>query len=351
MSQKLIFQAKAGGELEVHVNDEIGFWGITSREIVDKIKASGAANITLRINSIGGELDPALEIYNYLKDSSHIVTTKVDGLAASAATIVMQAANKGRRYVAASAVGMTHEASVVAMGKKKNILDAVQSLDKANNSIKSVYMASGISADQADKLLFNGDTWLSAEEMIEAGLADKIYNAPKEATAVAYRIAASAETIPKEVKDKLKSTEMEAKKTAWEAVKNFFAGDPEEQPTTKDLKSQLDSIEAEHENQIKAVTDKAASDVAAIQAKVNEKETEISELKKSVAEHEAKVKDLEQKLAKAAAGIEKPAQGEERGPGKDSASAKELSESAKILKNIFNDVSPAAKSLANASKN
>lgn len=293
MSNQLIFQAAADGNLEIHVNDEIGFWGVTANDVIAQIRSSNPSSVTVRINSVGGDVNDALSIYNYLKDSGIHVTTKVDGMAASAATIIMQAAGPGNRQVADSSMIMTHEASVTARGKKHELEAMSEALDVANAAIKAIYIANGVSEEIADSLLFGGDHWQTPQEAIDNGLADKTFNGTKEATATAYRIAASAKgLVPDNIKDQFKNEDMsDQSKPAFnfmDWVKSF-----KNDVTPNDFQNKVTEIEAAHKLELEA----NASTIEALNAEKSGFEASITELTAQKEAIEVEKSTLEAKVA------------------------------------------------------
>jgi ATP-dependent protease ClpP protease subunit len=301
MANLPIFHAKTDGVLEVHVNDEIGFWGITASDVINQIEESGKSKVTLRINSVGGSVDDALAIYNYLKDSDYNVTTKVDGIAASAATVILQAANPKKRYLSEGAVIMTHEASVNAGGKKADLMEMVKALDVVNESIKSIYVSNGVSNEDANKLLYNGDTWLTSAEAIEYGLADKLYNSSKEAKATAYQIAAKANNIPEEVLSKLNNTMENVEKSRFDQIVSIVKGEKTDLDVVRDeFTAQITAINEENEakivefkNQIEALSEEKAS----LEAKINDLNVDTDSFTDKIVSLENENKELAQKLA------------------------------------------------------
>src|SRR6266536_2578100 len=79
------------GTAEIAIYEEIGMWGITAGDFLAELKALDVKQIDVRINSPGGDVWDGLAIYNSLRDHPAAVTTYVDGLAASAASIIVQA--------------------------------------------------------------------------------------------------------------------------------------------------------------------------------------------------------------------------------------------------------------------
>lgn len=261
--------AKDENTVQVFVDDEIGFWGVTAQDVISQIQNSGKKNIELRINSIGGSVPDALAIYNFLKDYKGIVTTKVDGLAASAATIIAQSGNKGRRYTAESAIWMVHEASMGVGGKKAEIEEALKTLDVANEALKSIYRANGVSEDVILDMFDGGDHWFNASEAIEKGFADKTFNATSKAQARAYAIAAKADTIPQELLSKIQNKNHNMKKNLLEAISGLFQNAAKEDYSVEQAKTEAQEIKDLYASEIEAHTSK----VKDLEAKVEGFET------------------------------------------------------------------------------
>lgn len=132
------------------------------------------ANITVHINSGGGDLYSGVSIYNRLKELPANVTTVNDGLAASAASLIFQAGNT-RRVHAGSNV-MIHQAAGLLWGyyQTKDLKDIIKQLDAANKAAANIYTeASGRDAAEV-KAMIDRETWLTGQEAVDAGLADEV---------------------------------------------------------------------------------------------------------------------------------------------------------------------------------
>ncbi|MEE0433904.1 MAG: Clp protease ClpP [Peptococcaceae bacterium] len=131
-------------------------------------------NITLHINSVGGDLYAGLAIYNRLKSLPANITTINDGLAASAASLIFQAGDT--RKVNAGSNLMVHQAMGFLFGYYQlNDLNQVsKQLRAANKTAVNVYAeASGRDADEIKRMV-DAETWLTGQEAVEAGLADEV---------------------------------------------------------------------------------------------------------------------------------------------------------------------------------
>ena len=131
-------------------------------------------NITVHINSVGGDLYAGVAIYNRLKSLPANVTTVNDGLAASAGSIIFQAGNT--RKVNAGSNIMIHQAMGFLFGyyNSKELKEAIKQLDAGNKAAVNIYAeASGRDIDSI-KTLVDKETWLTGQEAVDAGFADEL---------------------------------------------------------------------------------------------------------------------------------------------------------------------------------
>ena len=133
---------------------------------------SGSGNITVWINSPGGDCVAAAQIYNMLMDYPHDVTVKIDGIAASAASVIAMAGTK----VLMSPVStmMIHNPMTVAMGDTGEMEKAIAMLDSVKDSIINAYeIKTGLTRVKLSHLMDN-ETWMDANKAVELGFADGI---------------------------------------------------------------------------------------------------------------------------------------------------------------------------------
>lgn len=176
----------ADGELVLHVYDVIGqdFFGdgITVQSIQSAIKDAGNIDrVTMRINSPGGDLFEATAIYNVLRGLDKPVTVLVDGLAASAASIVAMAGDKVS--MGKGSMMMIHRAMMMAMGNSEDMRKAGDILDTVSDSAADVYVArTGMDKKEVLKMMKN-ETWLGADECVENKFADNCTEGDEKAMA------------------------------------------------------------------------------------------------------------------------------------------------------------------------
>lgn len=133
---------------------------------------SGEGDITVWINSPGGDCIAAAQIYNMLLEYKGNVTIKIDGIAASAASVVAMAGNK----VIMSPVSMLmiHNPMTMAAGDTTEMKKAISMLTEVKESIINAYeLKTGMSRDKIAKLM-DAETWMDANRAVELGFADEI---------------------------------------------------------------------------------------------------------------------------------------------------------------------------------
>ena len=133
---------------------------------------SGSGNITVWINSPGGDCVAAAQIYNMLMDYPHDVTVKIDGIAASAASVIAMAGTK----VLMSPVStmMIHNPATIAWGDAGEMEKAIAMLEAVKDSIINAYeIKSGLSRAKLSHLM-DSETWMDANKAVELGFADGI---------------------------------------------------------------------------------------------------------------------------------------------------------------------------------
>lgn len=133
---------------------------------------SGTGNITVWINSPGGDCVAASQIYAMLMDYKGTVTVKVDGIAASAASVIAMAGN--RVLMAPTALLMIHNPMTLAYGNHEDMQKAIEMLDEVKESIINAYeIKTGLSRAKLAHLM-DAETWMNANKAIELGFADDV---------------------------------------------------------------------------------------------------------------------------------------------------------------------------------
>ena len=144
---------------------------ITPQLFKDELN-SGTGDITVWINSPGGDCVAAAQIYNMLMDYKGNVTVKIDGIAASAASVIAMAGTE----VLMSPVStmMIHNPATVAMGDHNEMQKAIEMLNEVKESIINAYeIKTGLSRAKLSHLM-DSETWMNANKAVELGFADGI---------------------------------------------------------------------------------------------------------------------------------------------------------------------------------
>ncbi|MBR1383361.1 MAG: Clp protease ClpP [Ruminococcus sp.] len=131
-----------------------------------------SAPITVYINSPGGDCVAAAQIYTMLMDYPHDVTVKIDGIAASAASVIAMAGTKV--LMSPVSMMMIHNPATVAMGDHTDMEKAIAMLDSVKESIINAYaIKTGISRKELSAMM-DSETWMDANKAVELGFADGI---------------------------------------------------------------------------------------------------------------------------------------------------------------------------------
>ena len=288
--------------LEIDIEGTIGvaydWWtdtkGTTKEEVSKKLKEianSTASRIIVNINSYGGDVNHGISIHDALASHKAHVTTKINGMTASAATVIAMAGD--RREMSSNALFLAHRASTMAVGNTNDIKVSLSDLEKVDDTIAGIY-AKRCNKEKSEIIemmnRFEGrGEWLTAEEAKEFGFIDEIIE-PMKAAAFA-----SPETLNKIGLPEIpinKIFNMTTKETVKAWFNEFMAAfkKPEEQEKPVDLLNE------------KEVTDKLetlASQVDEKDTLIGEKDTEIETLKTQVSDLTGKVTTLEDQIAKA----------------------------------------------------
>ena len=129
------------------------------------------------INSPGGDCVAAAQIYNMLMDYKGNVTVKIDGIAASAASVIAMAGTKV--YMSPVSMLMIHNPMTVAMGDTAEMEKAIEMLGSVKDSIINAYeIKTGLSRAKLSHLM-DAETWMDANKAVELGFADEILSRPK----------------------------------------------------------------------------------------------------------------------------------------------------------------------------
>lgn len=133
---------------------------------------AGSGNITVWINSPGGDCVAAAQIYNMLMDYKGDVTVKIDGIAASAASVIAMAGTKV--LMSPVSMMMIHNPATIAFGDHAEMQKAIDMLAEVKESIINAYeIKTGLSRAKLSHLM-DAETWMDANKAVELGFADDV---------------------------------------------------------------------------------------------------------------------------------------------------------------------------------
>lgn len=162
-----------GDKAVLRIFDEIHWlFGVDAAQFSADLAEITAPEIEVQINSPGGDVFDGVAIYNQLRAHPARITTRVDGIAASIASVIVQAGD--RRMMMSASQQMIHEAWGLAIGPASEMREFADLLDKQTDVIAGIYAErSGRKAGELRSMM-EGETWLSADEAVDAGLADEV---------------------------------------------------------------------------------------------------------------------------------------------------------------------------------
>ncbi|AOP43667.1 head maturation protease, ClpP-related [Edwardsiella piscicida] len=160
----------------ISIFDVIGqdYWGdgVTAKRIGAVLRSLNGDDVTVNINSPGGDMFEGLAIYNQLREYEGKVTVKVLGIAASAASIIAMAGDDIQ--IGRGAFLMIHNCWVVAMGNRHDLEKVARDMEPFDSAMQDIYSArSGLSNDVVAEMMDN-ETYINGSDAVEKGLADSV---------------------------------------------------------------------------------------------------------------------------------------------------------------------------------
>lgn len=197
--------------------------------------------ITVNINSGGGDVFSGVAIHNMLKSHKAHVTVKIDGLAASIASVIAMAGDKV--IIPRNAMLMIHNAWTFAVGNASDLRKQAEDLEKINSVVINSYLDKNPEIDE-DKLrsLMDDETWLTAQEAKDLGLVDVIAEPNKAAANITKSQIERYDNVPSKFKNE--ETTVETPKETKQEV------------TADDVMSALDEIKSD----VKAILEHVSKD-------------------------------------------------------------------------------------------
>lgn len=171
------FINKGKGAAEILIYSDIGesWWGdgMTAKKFADELKALGSVDtIDVRINSYGGDVFDGLAIHRQLIDHGAEITSHVDGIAASIASVIAMAGKTVN--ISESGFMMIHDAWTIAIGNADELRAVAERVDATSASICEVYAARSGKSEAQIRDWMKAETWFNGKEAVAAGLADAV---------------------------------------------------------------------------------------------------------------------------------------------------------------------------------
>ena len=131
-----------------------------------------SGDVTVFINSPGGDVFAASQIYTMLRNHPGKVTVKIDGIAASAASVVAMAGDE--TLISPTGMLMIHDPMTLAYGNKADMEQTITMLEEVKESILNAYVQKSHQSRETLSQLMSEETWMNAEKALELGLVDGI---------------------------------------------------------------------------------------------------------------------------------------------------------------------------------
>lgn len=173
----IVAATDTGAEIKIYEAIGYDWWsdsGVTHADFVSELEALGDVDqITVRINSPGGDVFDGLAIHNVLKSHKANVEVVVEGFAASIASVIAMAGDQVTMHGAS--MMMIHDAWAGVIGNSQDMMEVAMILDKIDGQIANTYAARGKNKPEYYRDAMDAETWYGAEEAVSAGLADAIH--------------------------------------------------------------------------------------------------------------------------------------------------------------------------------
>lgn len=170
------------GSAEIFIYDEIGgSFGVGAQDFIDELNMINAPEIVVRINSPGGLLIDAIAISSALQQHPSNIITRVDGIAASAASVVAIAGD--RLEMMSGSQLMIHDVMVDISGNAADLKECIAWLNEQSRNVAEMYASKAQGDPDEWRALMLAETWMFAAESVASGLADAVYVSDKKGSA------------------------------------------------------------------------------------------------------------------------------------------------------------------------
>ncbi len=176
MNPNIKFSAKKHAA-EIIIYGDIG-WDITAKEFSDEMNALGdVKDITVRINSFGGDVFDGVAIYSRLIVSGANITVFIDGIAASAASVIAMAGKE--IHIAEAGFVMIHDAWAMAVGNAADLIKTADRLEAVSEQIAGIYQRRTGQELAKIREMMAAETEFNATEAVEFGFATEVFEADR----------------------------------------------------------------------------------------------------------------------------------------------------------------------------
>tara|TARA_R100001443_G_scaffold56834_2_gene67740 strand:- start:2 stop:997 length:996 start_codon:yes stop_codon:yes gene_type:complete len=283
-----------GQPAEVLIYEQIGDWGVTAQNFIKDVQSVGKSDLTVRINSVGGSVFDGLAIYNILRSHKGNVNVKIEGLAASIASII--ALGGDNIEMAENGFFMIHNPFGNSFGDAEEMRKTADLLDKIKKELVSVYVKQSSLTESEIQDMMDEETWLTSQEALEMGFVDTITEPIK--IAASFDLSRFNNVDSKEVKNKLELLTNNKSNKMTEELKTWFNGVKEE--IINAVKGEV-VAETPANEEVSVVL----SDNEEIVNKLTDLSNEKEELTGIVAEKESIIADFENKVSEMEAELAK----------------------------------------------
>jgi len=247
--------------IEGVISDE-SWWGdeATPAQLREELQQFKGQPLTVVLNSVGGDVFAGLAMYNALRELDAEVTIRVDGLAASIASVIAMAGD--HIIMSPGSMMMVHRPSTIAWGNVEEMQKTIELLETIEESIFPIYVdRTGLSLEEVTELV-NAETWMSAEKAVELGFADTLAKSVKkegsEAVqnkgAFAFSMKATAEAITTAIEHSDKKVVAEAEEPETPVVPEPVVDPILPEPEKAEDEAVTDPIPGEENNPVEKET-------------------------------------------------------------------------------------------------
>jgi len=302
----------------ISIDEEIGSFGISAKGFIDEVKSMNPAAIHLVINSGGGSVFDAFAIYDFLTTSRFHVSVEIQGIAASAATVIALAGD-ARPVMTQNSFFMIHNPFVTMMDmdafeaeelreKAKSLESTADLLDRITDKLINIY-AQATGLNKADiKQMMDDETWLDAQQALELGFLSDVKGAAKVAAYASIKDLAKSgyKNIPENYVNKLNLNMSDNNKNLLDELKAFVK-DTFSNKTEEAAPEAVEAVEetVEETSEVDALKQELEAAKEALQSKENEIVQKTVEFENKLSEvtnkFEASFKEVVAKVEKATA--------------------------------------------------